>query len=163
MRMGAKPIEFVLLAFFGVFLLYPLAYVFPGSASDEEYHVRLLSFGQTPAEKARVLAALTKVRPTSQAVENFSLPLTVRSFPGPRKNNADQLAQQLRDAGGNAKVVQERHWTLFYFQQALGFKFAGREHFPYFSITPNSPALWECLRNSLFLGAITTLITTLLC
>src|SRR5438132_11370268 len=163
MRWRTKPIEVLLLAFFAVFLIYPLAYVFPGSASDEDYQVRLLSFGEQRQQKAQVLAALSRARPASQPLAGVSLPLVVRSFPGARKNNAEQLAQQLRDAGGLADVIRARHWTGFYFQQALGFQFDKREHFPYFQLVPNSPALWECLRNSFLLAAITTVVTTLLC
>jgi iron(III) transport system permease protein len=158
-----KLIQILLLAFFAVFLIYPLAYVFPGSASDEEYQVRLLAFGDTPQEKAQVLAALAKLRSGAPPVESVSLPFTAQSFPGARKNNAQQLAEQLQKAGGKAEVVLERHWTGFYFQQAVGFQFEKRDYFPYFTVVPNSPALWECLRNSLFLGIVTTVVTTLLC
>src|SRR5947209_4776081 len=163
MRWRTKPIELLLLAFFAVFLLYPLAYVFPGSASDEDYEVRLLSFGDQLQHKAQVLAVLSRARPEAPVAEALSLPFAVRSFPGARKNNAEQLAQQLRDAGGLAEVVRVRHWTGFYFQQALGFQIQSQESFPYFQLLPNSPALWECLRNSFLLAAITTVVTTLLC
>jgi iron(III) transport system permease protein len=160
MRWRTKPIELLLLAFFVVFLLYPLAYVFPGSASDENYAVRLLSFGQRPQE---VLAILLKARPEAPPVEKVSLPLTVETFPPARKRNAEELALKLSEAGARADVVRERHWTTFYFQQALGFQIQRRAYFPYFQIVPNAPALWECLRNSLLLAAVTTLATTLLC
>src|SRR5438270_6879719 len=129
-----KLTQILLLAFFAVFLIYPLAYVFPGSASDEEYRVRLLAFGDTPQEKAQVLAALAKLRSGAPQVESLSLPFTVQSFPGARKSNAQQLADQLTKAGGKAEVVVERHWTGFYFQQAVGFEFEKRDYFPYFTV-----------------------------
>src|SRR5262249_25294957 len=88
---------------------------------------------------------LAKLLPASSSPEVLSLPYTVRTFQGARKNNAEQLADQLRAAGGQADVVRERHWTGFYFQQTLG------------------PHMGECLRNSLLLAALSTLCTTLLC
>ena len=47
------------LAFFAVFLLYPLGYVIPGAASDETEDVRLIAFGPSPAEKASALLILS--------------------------------------------------------------------------------------------------------
>src|SRR5437899_10917469 len=107
MRWRTKPIELLLLAFFAVFLLYPLACVFPGSASDEDYAVRLLSFGNQPQE---VLPILLKARPEAPPVEKVALPLTVATFPPARKKAADELALKLTEAGARADVVRERHW-----------------------------------------------------
>src|SRR5262249_7519531 len=47
MRWRTLPLELLLLAFLAVFLLYPLAYIIPGAASDEDYLVRVTSQGQT--------------------------------------------------------------------------------------------------------------------
>jgi iron(III) transport system permease protein len=139
------PIELLLLAFFALFLLYPLAYVLPGSASDEDYHVRLTALPTQPDQRAQLVAVLANLLPASSSPEILSLPYTVRTYQGARKNNAEQLADQLRAAGGQADVVRERQWTGFYFQQTLG------------------PHMGECLRNSLLLAALSTLFTTLLC
>jgi iron(III) transport system permease protein len=163
MRRKTWPLDLLLLAFFGLFLLYPLVYVIPGAASDEEYQVRLTALGTQPEEKTRVLLLLEKTSPDQRLPQYLHLPYTVRTFPGARKNNAEQLAEQIRAAGGDAEVIHTRNWTAFYFQQAIGFQFAKAARFPYFQLVPNSPSLWECLRNSLALAAITTLTTTLLC
>ena len=157
------PLELLLLIFFAVFLLYPLAYVIPGSASDDDYHVRLTSLPEQPEQKAQVVLLLHNLGPAVPSPVPLTLPQSIKTFPGPRKNSADQLAEQLRQAGAQAEVVRERHWTAFYFQQALGFRFERAESFPFFRLEPNSPSLWECLRNSLALGLVTTLATTLLC
>src|SRR5438270_833028 len=76
---------------------------------------------------------------------------------------AEALAAKLQKAGGRAEVVRQRHWTAFYFQQALGFELQRRAGFPYFTIAPNNPFLWECLRNSLLLALVTPATTTLVC
>jgi iron(III) transport system permease protein len=162
-RWRTLPLELLLLIFFAIFLIYPLAYVIPGSASDDEYHVRLTSLPEQPEQKSQVSLILFKLGPPVSSPVALSLPQTVMTFPGPRKNSAEQLADQLRQAGAQAEVLRQRHWTAFYFQQALGFRFQRAESFPFFRLEPNSPALWECLRNSLALGVITTLATTLLC
>src|SRR5206468_7962886 len=91
----------------------------------------------------------------------FSTPYIVQTYPS--KSSADRLTKQLEDAGARAEVVAQRHWTLFYFRQALGLHPEAKSTFPYFRLTPTSPFLWDCLRNSLLLAAITTLVTTLLC
>jgi iron(III) transport system permease protein len=151
----------LLFAFLAIFLLYPLAYILPGSASDEEYHVRLLSFGDGPSARAQVLAILHKIQPEDSATTSLKLPQTVRTFPTSR--SADQLADQLRQAGAGADVLRERRWTSFYFQQALGFTVETAAGFPFVRLVPHAPALWACLRNSLAVAALTTLCTTLLC
>jgi iron(III) transport system permease protein len=162
-RWRTLPIELLLLAFFAVFLLYPLAYVIPGAASDEEYDVVLRSLGPGPAEKAQVLGALTKAAPDRGLPELLHLPATVRTFPAARKKNADDLADQLRQAGGDAEVVHRRNWTGFYFNQALGLTATTSSDFPFVQLRPNSPMLWQCLRNSFAIAALATLLTTLLC
>src|SRR5260370_89506 len=163
MRRRTLPLELLLLAFFVVFLLYPLAYVIPGSATDEEYQVRLTSFGQGAEHKAQVLLVLAKSDSATTLTGSFALPRTVKNFPIARQTDAGQLADQLRQAGGQAEVVRQRNWTGFYFQQALGFQLERSEGLPFFRLVPNAPSLWECLRNSLALGFLTTLATTLLC
>src|SRR5207249_4265975 len=149
MRWRTLPIELFLLGFFAVFLLYPLFYIFPGAVSDEEYEVRLLSLGEQPEAKAQVLVALQQAAPERSLPDALHLPATVRTFPPARKTNAQQLAEQLRQAGGEAEVVLQRHWTGFYFQQALGFTVTASSTFPFVRFQPNSPLLWNCLWNSL--------------
>src|SRR5947209_990472 len=161
MRWRTLPVELLLLAFLAVFLLYPLAYILPGSASDEEYHVRLVGFSDDPGQRAQALAVLHKALPDAQVATGLKLPQTVRTFPSAR--SAEQLADQLRRAGADARVVRERRWTGFYFQQALGFRLESASGFPYVQVVPNSPMLWECLRSSLAVAVVTTLGTTLLC
>lgn len=162
MRWRVSPIELLLFAFLAVFLLYPLAYVIPGAASDEDFQVRLLGLGETAEAKAKVLAILATSNPLPALTpREFSTPYTVQTFPA--KGGADQFAKKLEDAGGRAAVVSQRHWTLFYFRQALGLHAETTASFPYRRLVPNSPFLWECLRNSFLMAAITTLITTLLC
>jgi iron(III) transport system permease protein len=135
MRWRTLPIELLLLAFLAVFLLYPLGYVVPGAASDEDYTVQVESGSEanTPAE--------------------------VYS----QQRYAEEAAARLRQTGAQVEVVRRRHWTLFYFHQAFGFHAASTDGFPYFQVVPNSPFLWECMRNSLVLAVLTTLATTLLC
>lgn len=151
-------IELLLLAFLAVFLLYPLVYVIPGSAREESFAVRLLSLGETPEQKAHVIAELSAANP--QAV-GMRLPQVVQTYPAAWR--ADALATKLQKAGAQADVVRQRHWTAFYFLQALGFELQRAPGFPYVTLTPHNPFLWECLRNSLLLAAATTLATTLLC
>ena len=161
MRRRPLLIEWLLLAFFGVFLLYPLGYVFPGALSDQDYEVRLLSLGEQPAQWAQVLAVLKKAQPAWEGTLTLKLPYTVQTFPAASKGRADQLVKDLQAAGAQAEVVTRVHPTLFYFNQALGFTVQRINHFPYFHLEANSPALWECLRNSLFL-ALTTATTIML-
>lgn len=162
MRRQTWPIEILVLGFLAVFLIYPLAYVLPGSASDEDFQVRLEHLGDTAADKARVLAVLTKANPGQPQVQ-LQLPSIVKTFPGPQRNSAEQLADQLRQAGAQAAVVRQRHWTTFYFRQALGFHLEAAPSFPYVTLIPTSPTTWSCLRNSLALAGVTTVATTLLC
>src|SRR5207244_9420230 len=64
-----------------VFLLYPLAYVIPGAASDEDFQVRLLSLGETPEAKAKVLAVLATSDPgPALTPREFRTPYTVQTF-----------------------------------------------------------------------------------
>lgn len=161
MRSRATPVEIVLLAVFGLFLVYPIFYVIPGSASEVEFAVRLKSLGGAPEERAAVVAILAQNAPDFGAVVPVQLPYTVRSFPASFK--ADELAGQLRKAGAEVEIARQRHWTSYYFRQALGFAFEGQSEFPYLTLIPNNPFLWECLRNSLVLALASTAVTTLLC
>jgi iron(III) transport system permease protein len=163
MRWRILLVELLLFAFLAVFLLYPIFYILPGAASDEVFHVRITSLGSTPQQQLQVAAALGRFLPGAPSVQRLSLPHTVQSFPGPQKNSAENLAEQLRAAGAEVAVVRERQWTAFYFQQALGFRFERAAGFPYFALLPNSPTLMECLGNSLLLATLTTLATTVLC
>jgi iron(III) transport system permease protein len=163
MRRRPVLIEWLLLAFFGVFLLYPLGYIFPGAFSDQDYEVRLLSLGEEPAQKAQAMALLKKAQPNWEGPVGMKLPFTVKTYQAGGKGNADQLVNELRDAGAQAELITHVHPTTFYFDQALGFTAQRSDTFPYFHLEATSPALWECLRNSLALGLITTLVTTLLC
>lgn len=162
MRWRTLPIELLLFGFLAVFLLYPLAYILPGSASETDYQVRLLSIGETADERARVTAELAKASSTAEPLP-IKLPFTVKTFSGPQRASAEALAKQLNTAGGQAEVTAERRWTLFYFRQALGFSLESSSSFPFVTIEPNSPLLWECLTNSFLLAITTTLATTLLC
>jgi iron(III) transport system permease protein len=161
MRWRTLPVELLLLAFLGFFLVYPLAYLIPGAASDEEYQVRLLSFGDSAEQRAGVLALVLQGRPATAEARALHLPYTVRSFPADRP--ARELAAAITKAGGSAEVVRQRLWTTFYFRQALGFTLEGSASFPWFRVVPASPFLWECIGNSLLLATTTTLATTLLC
>ena len=58
MRWRTLSVELLLLAFLGLFLVYPLAYIIPGAASDEDYAVVLLNWGPTGAETAKTLFEL---------------------------------------------------------------------------------------------------------
>jgi iron(III) transport system permease protein len=110
------------------------------------------------------LLVLQKVLPAQpNQVSALHLPVVVKTYPGSQKNNADQLAEQLRQAGAQVEVVRERQWTTFYFRQALGFQLQRSAQFPYFEVVPNSPILWACLCNSLALAVLTTLATTCVC
>jgi iron(III) transport system permease protein len=158
MRWRTLPVELLLLTFLAVFLVYPLAYVLPGAASDEDFEARLVSLGEGPESLGRVSLLLTKNNPGQLVVH---LPYSLGTFPSARA--AEEAARPFRDAGAEVEVVTRRHWTAFYFQQALGFQVERADGFPWFAVRPNSPRLWECLWNSFALAAVTTLATTLLC
>src|SRR5437868_1422189 len=107
--------ELFLLAFFGVFLLYPLAYVFPGAVSDADFRVELSSLGDQPSQRAQVIALLARTAEAGPEIERLRLPYVVRTFPAQQRSAAEELARQLRAAGAQAEVVRQTHWTLFYF------------------------------------------------
>lgn len=135
MRWRTLPVELFLLAFLAVFLVYPLVYVLPGAASEVSYRIVTGDQEKTSSQ----------------------------TFSASRRTQAEQRAKELRAGGQPAEVVREVQWTGFYFQQTLGFHWERVERFPYFRIAPQAPFIWECLGNSLLLGFITTLATTLLC
>src|SRR5207244_9178198 len=139
--------------------LFPLAYVIPGAASDTEYEVRLLALPEPPEAKAQVAVLLARASGGQPRPQSFQLPTSVQTFTVLR--TAEVLADQFRSAGASAEVVTHRHWTSFYFRQALGFEFVRTSSFPLFRLEPNAPFLWECLRNSLLLAFLTTVVTTL--
>jgi iron(III) transport system permease protein len=161
MRWRTLPVEALLLAFLGVFLVYPLAYVVPGAASDTEYQVRLTALGTAAEQKAQAIALLQNEQHTPpDSVVGLRLPLTVRTFPISRP--AETLARQFGTTGATAEVVALRRWTAFYFWEALGVRIERDTSFPYLHLRPNAPLVWECLGNSLALAALSTLATTLL-
>src|SRR5438128_2032022 len=137
-RWSTLPIELALLAFLAVFLLYPLVYVIPGSASDEAYQVRLLSLGETSESRAKVVTVLNKLQLGNL---HLHLPYTVPTLPSER--GAEMLARELQEAGAEVEVERHRQWTTFYFRQVLGFTVARTAGFPYFQLSPKSPFLWE--------------------
>jgi iron(III) transport system permease protein len=162
-RLGTLPIELLILAFLAVFLLYPLGYVLPGSASDEVFEVRLTNLDLPPDKKAEVVKLLTDLAPGAAPMP-LRFPQLLGEFPEPAR--AEQLKQRFDQATAPQSVVEvkrERRWTAFYFREALGFQIAGTSSFPFFRVVPNNPFLWECLRNSLSLAFITTVITTIVC
>jgi iron(III) transport system permease protein len=161
MRRRTLVIELLLLAFLGFFLVYPVVYVVPGSASEDDFTVRLDGLGETAEQKAQVVAVLEQATPGNASGIPLQFPYDVRTFAS--RVRAEELATQLRKAGARAEVVRRRHWTDFYFRQALGFQVERQGRFPFFRLVPNNPFLWECLRNSLVLALTTTLATTLLC
>lgn len=160
-RWGTLPAELLILAFLGIFLVYPLVYVIPGSASEEAWDVVLLDMGTTPEELSKAAHLIRQLNAGANAVILVKPGQTLRSFP--IEAPARALAKQFTDAGAQVRVVQRRVWTDFYFRQALGFAVVKAEAFPYFTIAPNNPFLWECLLNSLLLAVVTTLITTAVC
>src|SRR5688500_13497019 len=111
MRRRTLPVELLLLAFLTAFLVYPVAYVIPGSASEEVYDVRLLGMGRSAGDMARVAALLTREH-GSPEVLRINLPHTVGTFPA--EGRAKGLAGAIRSAGGEADVVRRRRWTAFY-------------------------------------------------
>jgi iron(III) transport system permease protein len=165
MRRATLPIELLLLAFLGLFLLYPLAYILPGAASDEEFHVVLVyppPTGRLP-EKLRQVLGWDDKQPELY-------PAVLKTFPATQRKEAEQFAKKLdseRFFGsvifvGEYQVVPVRNWTTFYFKQALGCSVESSSSFPYFTLTPTSPTTWEYLRNSLLLAIATTVGTTVL-
>jgi iron(III) transport system permease protein len=155
-RWRTLPVELLLLAFLGIFLVYPLAYILPIAASDENFAVVLWRLPDEPEGRSRAAALLA-----ARGLGPVHLPFVVSTWPSFRA--AEAAAQPYRDAGIDVAVLPERNWTLFYFRQALGFHFERIEAFPYFTVVPTSPKLWDCLTNSLFLATVTTLATTFLC
>src|SRR5262249_25769477 len=111
MRWRTLPVELLLLAFFAVFLLYPLAYVLPGAASDEEYDVVLPPRAPDAGARARPRGVLTNAAPDRPPPDLLPPPATAPTSPAARKPNADALADQLRRAGADAAVVHRRNWT----------------------------------------------------
>lgn len=161
MRWRTLPLELALLLFLLVFLVYPLAYVIPNAASDEVFHVRILDLGSSAAQ-ANVRAILAKSSPDQEGPNlSVGLPFSVRTLP--TDTSAKNLVEQLKKVGAQADVVTERRWTAFYFWESLGFSFERSDSLPYFRIQPNSPFLWECLRNSFLFAILSTLITTVVC
>ena len=156
MRWRTLPAELLLLAFLGIFLIYPLAYILPNAASDEDFSVVLHSIPESPEAKSRVAVLLAAAR-----AGPIRLPYSVGSYPNVRM--AESAAKNYRDAGCEVTVVSQRRWTSFYFRQALGIHVERAASFPYFTVVPTSPGLWQCLMNSLGLAMVTTLATTLLC
>jgi iron(III) transport system permease protein len=160
MRWRTLPVELALLLFLGVFLVYPLVYVVPNSASDVVFHVRILDLEAEASGKVK--AVLTKALP--RQAESIQEPIVYETFGTfPTDIPAKTLVEQLQKAGARAEVVPERRWTAFYFWQSVGFELKGKTSFPYFQIEPNSPFLWECLSNSFLLAVLSTLLTTLVC
>ena len=94
MRRATLPIELLLLAFLGVFLLYPLAYILPGSASDEELEIVLFN---TPANQ-QLLEKLQHVLGLRDAPPE--LPFVFMRFPSSARRDAEMLVVHLRAKGG---------------------------------------------------------------
>lgn len=161
MRRRTLPLELLLLAFLAVFLIYPLIYVIPGAASEEEFEVRLLHFGEKQQDRKEVRRILKAANPDEPPIVSIKINHLVRSFP--TEKSANDLTDQLIQAGAQAAVVHKRNWTGYYFRESLGFRIQGSSSFPFVSFVPNNPFLWECMRNSLVLALVTTLATTLLC
>src|SRR5581483_12273050 len=109
MRWRTLPIEILLLVFLGLFLIYPLVYVIPNSASDSDYRVVLLDFPADAKQRSGLLELLTKSNPSMTDIA-MRMPYTVQTFPGARKVQADTLAAQLAKNGAKVQVVQDRHW-----------------------------------------------------
>lgn len=160
-RWGTLPAELLILAFLGIFLVYPLIYVVPGSASEEAWDVVLANMPQEPENLGKVANLINQLNPGSKEPVLIKPPQTLRTFP--IEAPARALAKPFKDAGAEVRVVRSRVWTDFYFRQALGFAFVRSEGFPYFTIVPNNPFLWECLLNSLLIAVVTTLATTVVC
>src|SRR5258708_6276504 len=110
MRRRSLPAELLLLAFLGIFLVYPLAYILPNAASDEDFAVVLHALPDGPEGKSRVAALLA-----AAGGGPIRLPHTVGTFPNLRA--AEAAAKAYRDAGCEVAVVPQRHWTLSYFRQ----------------------------------------------
>jgi ABC-type spermidine/putrescine transport system permease subunit II len=162
LRWGTLPAELLILAFLGVFLVYPLVYVIPGSASEEAWDVLLLQMpSPTDLESVGQTRRLLRQLEPDAGTILVKLPKTLKTFP--IEAPARALAEKFGEAGAITRVDRRRVWTDFYFRQALGFGFAGSEGFPYFTVVPNNPFLWECLLNSLFIAVATTLATTVVC
>jgi iron(III) transport system permease protein len=163
-RLRTLPVELLILAFLSVFLVYPLAYVIPGSASDEVFEARLLHLDVPLEKKAAVVQLLNEAAPVSTPIRPLRTPYLIREFPD--RIQADRLKKRFDDITAPdsvVAVVRERRWTDFYFREALGFQLEGSSGFPFFRIAPNNPFLWECLCNSLALAFVTTFLTTVLC
>lgn len=161
MRLPTRALEFILLAILGVFLVYPIFYVIPNSASEVEFAVYLESMGDTPTQKLAVADLLGQLNSQSGQVTPVRFPHLVHKVPTVFR--ADELASQLRKAGAQVSVVRERQWTAYYFTQALGFSLSRQAGFPFVQVTPNNPFLWECLRNSLLIALASTIATSLVC
>src|SRR2546423_9020251 len=101
------PLKLALLVFFGLFLISPLVYIIPNSASDVVFEVHLLDLGSTPQDRANVAALLLQYLPGQQqsSEKSLRLPFTLRSFPSeiPAKN----LVEQFQKAGAQAEVVSK--------------------------------------------------------
>src|SRR5439155_385067 len=112
MHWRTRILELGLLAFFAVFLLYPLLYVIPGAASDDEYAVRLDSLGNTSEDKLKAAVVLAGLNGEGAApVQSIPLPHEVRTYP--TRIGAEALVRKLMDAGASAEVVRRRRWTTF--------------------------------------------------
>lgn len=160
-RWGTLPAELLILLFLGVFLVYPLVYVIPGSASEEAWDVELLEIDSNPDKQVALITLLRELHPEAGDRIAIKTPYLLRRFP--TEPRAKELAKKFDEAGARVRVVRQQIWTNFYFREALGFSLEKSSRFPYVGIAPNNPFLWECLANSLTLAFLTTVATTLVC
>lgn len=148
--MRSRVIKLLILAIFAVFLLYPIAYVFPNALleSGEPYDVILTDAGSRPDDlrelfhgpKSELIGLSLNRAEAGEAIGH----VPVRVAEGKSLEVSLRVAQAIRENGGTAKIEGTVRPTLFYIGQVFA-----------------NPFLWECFASSLIVAAGTTLLTTL--
>lgn len=133
--MAAKLLRLGVLLFLVVFLVYPIAYIFPRSVREvvPPYRVILLSVGKDPEKVRRELHGATVPAPGNAMADGLSA--------------AEATALERRLAAAGAKTSSEgTHRTTLYYLRSIY----------------TNPFLSECLLNSLTLAAGVLVLTTLI-
>jgi iron(III) transport system permease protein len=138
-------VKLLIVLFLAIFLLYPIAYLFPRALADDDepYAVSLLDAGARPEQVASALLqsgeldAVAAVRTVVAVPSRVKAELTLDA--------ALSLARTMREAGGTVRIEGTRRFTAFYVAQVFANGF-----------------LWRCLLHSFAVAGLTTFVTTAL-
>ncbi len=149
--MRSRLIKILILAIFAVFLIYPIAYVFPNALleSREPYRVTLTDGGPRPDELLKLFHGSKSSEVIRLALDRRQAENAIATPPalvaeGKSLHDALLVAQAFREKGGTVRIDGTVRPTLFYIRQVF-----------------TNPFLWECFASSLIVATATTLLTTL--